>query len=110
MVKIKVFKLFLLLSVAVSAFAQSAAVPQTPAPREDVLRLIDKLRLKSTMELMLKQIVEQAKAGARQGFVSELPSATEEQKATMDKLMEDTFSEINVDEILQDVVPVYQKH
>jgi hypothetical protein len=102
--------LSLLLSVSVSAFAQTAVTAQSLAPREDVLKLIEKLRLRSTMELMLKQVVEQAKAGARQGFVAQVPNATAEQRAILDKMMEDAFGEINVDELLQDVVPVYQKH
>ncbi|MCU1308502.1 MAG: hypothetical protein JWN45_3197 [Acidobacteriaceae bacterium] len=108
--KIKGFVLSLLLSISLSAFSQSSVATQSTPSREDVLKLIDKLRLKSTMELMLKQVVAQAKASARQAFLARLPEATAEQQAIMGKLTDDTFAEINVDELLQDVIPVYQRH
>ena len=50
------------------------------------------------------------KSGAEQGFRHKLPDATADQIHQMQAMVDDAFSEISYDELLDAMVPVYQRH
>ena len=49
-------------------------------------------------------------AFAEQGFRQKLPNATPEQIQQMQGIVDDVFSEISFDELIDAIVPVYQRH
>src|SRR5262249_15628391 len=95
------------------AVAQQPAAPAAPADqptRQDVLAFMDVLQVRQTMVQMLDGVREQARKGAEAGFKYKMPNATSEQLATVGSLVDDAFKDISPDELIEVMIPVYQKH
>ena len=103
--------LILLLAGLPSLTAQAAEPSTTqPATREEVLKFMDVLQLKATLVRYFDGVGQQAKLGAEQGFKQKVPDPTPEQVAALDKFAEGLFKDMPVDEMLDAMVPIYQKH
>ncbi len=68
------------------------------------------MRVERQMDTMLKIMTDSAKQGARAGFLKKMPNATPEQLADMESLMDTLFSDFPMNDIMNDMIPVYQKH
>ncbi len=90
--------------------AQAGDSNQQPASREDVLKFMEVLHLRQTLVQLYAGMGKQAKLGAEQAFKQKVPDATPEQIATVDKFAETLFKDMPVEEILEAMVPIYQKH
>jgi uncharacterized protein len=75
-----------------------------------VLKFMEVLRLKSQLNQYFDGVSKQAKIGAEQGFKSKIPGATPAQMAEVDKFAENLFKNMPVDEMVDAMVPIYQKH
>ena len=100
---------FLLISVSLS-MAQAAASISTAPTKADVLKFMDLMQLKARVTQMLEGITTQARLGAEAGFKQKVPNATPEQLAKVDALADAIFKDMPVDEMLDAMVPIYQKH
>jgi hypothetical protein len=98
-----------------------AAIPAADQPsREQLLQLFDVMRIRSQMGTMLKmmpQAVQQQLRSEEQSFESRMPgdpTLTPEQKAAVEKVtakyMDAAFKLYPVDEMVDDLVAVYQRH
>ena len=117
-----VFILIALLSTTVSNAQQSVeeraaqakaftqALPADAPSREQALKFFDMLQVRRNMQVAIDGMKQQMKSGAEQGFRHKLPDATTEQVQQMQGMMDDAFSEISFDEVIDAMVPVYQKH
>src|SRR3954463_5749936 len=91
--------------------APAAAKPAAEKPsREDVVKYLDALHVRRTMEQMLDGMRKQMKTGAEAGMKHQLPNATPEQLAKITSIVDDSLSEIKVDELIEVVIPIYQEH
>jgi len=90
--------------------AQSTSQSAEPATREEVLKFMDVLQMKATLVRYFDGVAQQAKLGAEQGFKQKVPDPTPEQIAALDKFAEGLFKDMPVDEMLDAMVPIYQKH
>ena len=81
-----------------------------PATREEVLKFMDVLQLRATLVRYFDGVGQQAKLGAEQGFKQKVPDPTPEQMAALDKFASGLFKDMPVDEMLDAMVPIYQKH
>src|ERR1700675_1709863 len=96
-----------LLLGSVSFAGQNPA--DAPASKEDVQRYLDAMHirdtLKSTMELMSKQMHKTIHdmVAKQQGLPSDF-------EARMEKLTDNMFKDFPIDEYLEAVAPVYEKH
>ena len=81
-----------------------------PASREEVLKFMDVLQMKATLIRYFDGVAQQAKLGAEQGFKQKVPDPTPEQMAALDKFAEGLFKDMPVDEMIEAMVPIYQKH
>ncbi len=97
-----VLGLFLFLCCAV--FSQEPL--QAAASREEVIKMLDALHTKDMMKTMMTQMGAQAKAMARRNF----PKVSPEQLAEMDRMMDESFRDLPMDEMLDNMIPIYQKH
>ena len=93
-----------------SLHAQAANSTEQPASREDVLKFMDVLHIRQTLVQLYGGMGRQAKAAAEQAFKEKVPDASPEQLATVDHFAEGLFKDMPVDEILDAMVPIYQKH
>jgi hypothetical protein len=96
--------------MAAQAKASKQALPANAPSREQVLKFFDVLQVRRNMQLVIEGMKEQMKNGAEQGFRHKLPDATPEQIQQMQAMVEDSFSEISFDELINAIVPVYQRH
>lgn len=95
------------LVVATCGWGQQA--PGQPA-RDEVLRLLELLQVKARLVQLFQGMSDQAVAGAEQSFKASVPDATPEQLEKVDALARELFSDMPVNELLEAMVPIYQKH
>jgi|SRR6516225_2883199 hypothetical protein len=94
-----------------SALGVAQSNAPNPAPsKEDVLKFMDVLHIKSQLTQYFNGVAKQAKLGAEEGFKEKVPNATPEQLAQVDKFSENLFKDMPVDEMLDAMIPIYQKH
>ena len=103
-----------LLSVLPSVNAQNAAEgtpksPDTPT-REEVLQFLDLMHARAQMTVIIDGMSKQVRAGAEESFKSKVPNATAEQIAKLDKICDGVFASLSIDDFINVIVPIYQKH
>ncbi len=93
------------------ATASAPAIPAADAAsKQDVMNLLSALKVKENMANMLEGMRDQMKKGARQGIAARRLTATDAQVSQMDGMIDDMFKQVPLDEMLDAMVPVYQKH
>jgi hypothetical protein len=104
--------LCILVLLAANCFAQetNSEAPAALASKEDVVRFMDLLHLRQTMGQLMDGMRQSARVGAEAGFKEEIPDATPEQLGKVDELADAIFAEMPIDEIIQAIIPIYQKH
>lgn len=97
---------------AVLIFALTTLVcAQAAAPtREDILHLFDVMRLHEQMRPTMDAVMKQQSTMMRETIKNRYPQITEQRLARFDAVMQESVKELPVDAILDDMVPVYQKH
>ena len=100
----------LLCIFTVVSFGQSSEAGESPASKEEVLKFMEVLRIKSQLLQYFEGVAKQAKLGAEEGFKRKIPDATPAQLAEVDKFSESMFKSMPVDEMVDAMVPIYQKH
>lgn len=78
--------------------------------RDEVLKFMEVLRIKPQLTQYFAGVAKQAKLGAEEGFKQKIPDATPAQIAEVDKFAENLFKDMPVDEMIDAMVPIYQKH
>ncbi len=99
----------LLLAIVLSSivsFAQETAQPT----RADVLRFFEVMRIRTTMQEIRTAAVDQAHASLRDMISGELPSATPQQTAELEGMVDKMISAYTIDNTIEDLIPIYQKH
>ncbi|HKW75340.1 MAG TPA: DUF2059 domain-containing protein [Terriglobales bacterium] len=87
----------------------SAAEDEKPSA-EQVLRLLDLLRVKESIQISVDAMKEEMKGTAEQSFREKIPNPTPEQLQSVHAVVDDVFKTLVLDDLITDVVPVYQKH
>ena len=105
-----------LLSVCVLALSMSAAAQTTvsiapdAASREDVKKLFDVMASREQMTQMMQQLFAQIRAMNREQMKKRRPDITDAELASVDQQSQDLIKNFPLDEMLNDMVPVYQRH
>ena len=97
-----------------SAMQKKKATPATTAAekptQEQVLKLLQLLRVRESLQITLDAMKEQVRATAEQSLRESVPQPSAEQLRQLNAIVDGVFKELVLDDLLQDVVPVYQKH
>ena len=101
--------LIFLLALPIGVFAQTTGNPEAP-DKAEVMKFLDLMHARTQMEQAMAGMVKQMKAGAEQGFKQKVPDATPEQLAKVDKMFDTLFADMPMDEMIDAIVPIYQKH
>jgi hypothetical protein len=101
--------LCIVFAVPVPCAAQQVSDSDVP-DKADVLKFLDLMHAKAQMSQVLAGMVKQFRLGAEQGYKSKVPNATPEQLAKVDHLFDGLFNDFPVDEMLDAIVPIYQKY
>lgn len=98
-----------LLMVPTIGFAQQTDNPDLP-DRAQVLKFLDLMHARAQMTQVLDGMAKQMKTSARDGFKQRVPDATPEQLAKLDKICDSLFASLPLDDMIEAIVPIYQKH
>lgn len=101
---------FLSSSVLLKAASAQTTTDDTPAAREDIEKLFVTLHLRdlmhNIMEMSQKQTTETVHATLRK----KMPDISQKDLERIDALSSESLSKLDVDGMLDDMVPVYQRH
>jgi len=87
-----------------------AQASQTPATRDDILKLLSVMNTQEQVRQTMEQVMAQSQAMARRELKRRHPELTEEQLTNMDKESAEIARNYPVDQIIEDMIPVYQRH
>jgi hypothetical protein len=109
--KLKSSLLLCLLAVSICAGAQ-ATVSTAPdaASTEDIKKLFDVMASREQMSQMMQQLFAQMRTLSREQIKKKHPDITDTELAQMDRQSQDLIKNFPLDEMLSDMVPVYQRH
>ena len=101
----------LFLTIALPALAQMAdSASATPATRDDILKLFDTMHIRDQMRLVMDSVAKQQSEMVREGLKKRAPQMTEQDLARLDQITSDILKDFPLDGMLEDMIPVYQKH
>ena len=96
--------------ITVPALAQRPPTSDTPATRADILRLFRVMDTQAQVRQVMEQVMQQMRTLNREQLGKRRPDISEDELARMDKESEEIANSFPVDEIMEDMIPVYQKH
>ena len=105
--------LLLLILATINVFGQQpAAATKAPMPatRADILRLFRAMDTDQQVREVMQQVLAQSRSLSREAIKQRHPDVTEADLDRMDKESEEIAKNFPVTELIQDMVPVYQKH
>ncbi len=99
---------FMLAFASLSA-AQGPSASDVP-DKAEVMKFLDLMHARTQLVQSMQGMSKQIRIGAEQGFKQKVPNATAEQLAKVDKLFDDLFTDLPIDDLVEAIVPIYQKH
>jgi len=93
--------------VTIPAFAQQ---PDVPATKDDILNLFQVMDTHDQMREVMQQVIQQMASLNREELKRRHAGVSEEQLAEMDREFNEFAKTYPVDQLMADMVPVYQKH
>lgn len=88
---------------------QAGAQSERPT-REQIVKLLDLLQIRDNLQLTLDTEKGQLKNGAVETFREKVPVPSPDQLRKINQIVEEAFGEISMDDLISDVIPVYQRH
>ena len=82
----------------------------TPATREDILKLFDVMQIREQMQQVMRQVTVQMRAMSHEQMKKANPNITAEELAKIDARSEQLIEAVPVNDMMDDMIPVYQKH
>jgi hypothetical protein len=102
---------WLVLAFSLCAGAQTTvSIAPDAASKEDVKKLFDVMASREQMAKMMRQVFAQTQNLNREQIKKRRPDVTEAELARMDRQSEDLLKNFPLDEMLSDMVPIYQRH
>jgi hypothetical protein len=91
-------------------FGQPAPTVNAPASRQDVLKLFKVMHIHDQMRSVMDSMTKQQSALVHESMKKRYPQIAEERLEQFDAMMEESMKDFPVDAIIDDLIPVYQKH
>jgi uncharacterized protein len=101
---------FIVLLAASWMAAQQPPASDAPPSKDEVLELFQLLQVEQQTRAVLANTQEQVKSMTREMIMKKAPNASPDQLAQLEGMMDTMFKEYPIDGILDDMIPVYQKH
>ena len=101
-----------ILSVASVAFAQQSASPTTDAPaaKEDIQHLFEVMQIHQQMRQVMDAMLNQQSTMMHETLKRRYPQTSAEKIARADRMIEEATKDLPLDAMLDDMIPIYQKH
>jgi hypothetical protein len=102
--------LAVLLLTSISVLAQSPAVADEPATREDITKLFDVMKSHDQVHSAMDMVLKQQRVMLHDIIKKEYPDTSAQQLQHLDSFMDDFVKTFPLDAMIDDMIPVYQKH
>jgi len=102
--------LFVLLTTHAAISGQPSPAANTAASRQDVLKLFKVMHIHDQMGSVMNSMTKQQSALVHETMKKRYPQMSEERLEQFDAMMEEGIKDFPVDAIIDDLIPVYQKH
>ena len=102
--------LLVLFTIRIATLAQPSPAATAPASRQDVLRLFTVMHIHDQMRSVMDSMTKQQSAMVHETMKKRYPQIAEERLEQFDAMMEESMKDFPVDAIIDDLIPVYQKH
>ena len=106
----KAFHLLVALLLVAGAGGQQPPAAPVPATRADILRLFRAMNTDQQVREVMQQVLAQSRSLSREAIKQRHPNVTEADLDRMDKESAEMTANFPVADLIQDMVPVYQKH
>lgn len=83
---------------------------EASASREQILKLFEVMHIRQQMRSTMEGVLNQQSSMVRDSIQQRYPEITEEEMAHMNEYLEESLKAIPVDGMIDDMIPVYQKH
>jgi hypothetical protein len=87
-----------------------AQTSDIPATREDILKLFDTMKIHDQMRLVMDSVLTQQRAMVHEELRKRDPNVSADELKHLDQFMSDLMKNMPTNELLDDMIPVYQKH
>jgi len=101
------------LPVLVLCIASVAALAQqsdTPATKDDILKLFRVMNTEDQMKQVMQQVIQEMAQMDKDAMQKRHPTITQDDLAQMDREFKEVAQSYPVDQLMDDMIPVYQKH
>lgn len=98
------------LCMAATAAAQSPASNPDAPSKEQVMQFLNLMHVRERVVQMMDGMKKAMKTGAEAGFKQKVPDPTPAQLKMIDTVSDTTFQDLPIDEMIDGMVPVYQRH
>jgi len=102
--------LFCLTVTTVFGQATVSIANDPPASREDIFKLFDVMQVRDQITQVMRQITVQMRSLNHEQLKKVNPNITADEMAKIDARSEQMIEAVPVNDMLDDMVPVYQKH
>jgi hypothetical protein len=99
--------MFLLRATAQEATPSADA---DPAAKEDVQKLFDVMQIRQQMQLVMDSVIQQQSALMHETMKRRYPQMSVDKIARTDNMIKETMKDVPVDALLDDMIPIYQRH
>ena len=103
------FVAVILISV-ITTSAQHPVAPSTPATKADILRMFEVMHTRDQIQQVMEQAMHQMQAMNRVELKKRRPELTDQDLDRMEKDSAEIMKDFPITEMMDDMVPVYQKH
>lgn len=98
-------------SLSMPLMAQTTvSIAPDAASKEDVKKLFDVMASREQVRQMMQQLMKQMEAMNREQIKKQRPETSEQELARLDRQSEDLVNRFPLDQMLDDMIPVYQRH
>ncbi len=109
MKKVLAVALFLMFALA-PALAQDAGSDNTPATKDDIDALFVTMHIREQMRNMMDLMAKQSKQMGMDSLKKKMPDISQKDLDRMDAMMDRVLKDFDVNGMIDDMVPVYQRH
>jgi hypothetical protein len=107
----RIVELALLLMVALGpAWAQQTSPDETPATKEDIQKLFTTMHIREQMRNIMDLMAKQSKQMAQDTLKKKIPDTGQKELDRLNAMMDQTMKGFDIDGMIDDIVPVYQRH
>jgi hypothetical protein len=106
-------RLYLAVILLASATFGQQATPSTgdtPAAKEDIQKLFEVMQIHQQMRLVMDAMMKQQSTMIHDTLKKRYPQTSAEKIAQADRLIADTMKDMPMDAMLDDLIPIYQRH